>query len=142
MLTDQRQTAHPSPKVNCQRRCHFPCLSIKELTLESEFEVVNALLINDKWLWRLEIPLRFPFRIIGHFHQLSGSKGHVECLWALLKVPYALRRLSQSRRSEQQVTRPNPTLWVILIQRAFETSLVVLSVSDDEYSCPFLLHIV
>jgi len=87
VLTDQRPTAHPSRKVNCPRRCHFPCLSIKELALESEFEVVNALLIDDKWLWRLELPLRFPFGIIGSFHQLSGSKGHVECLGRYSRCP-------------------------------------------------------
>ena len=50
MLTDQRPTAHPSRKVNCPRRCHFPCLSVKELAFEGEFEVMNASLIDDKWL--------------------------------------------------------------------------------------------
>jgi hypothetical protein len=39
----------------------FSVPSIKELAaaLDSEFEVANALLIDDRWLWRLEIqPLR------------------------------------------------------------------------------------
>jgi hypothetical protein len=42
--------ADPSHIVNCPRRMrHFPCLSIKELpvALDSEFEVVNTLLIDD-----------------------------------------------------------------------------------------------
>jgi hypothetical protein len=36
---------------------------------------------------RLEIPLRFPFGIIGRFHQLSGGKGHVECLGRYSRCP-------------------------------------------------------
>ena len=47
---------------------------MKELTLDCEFKVVNALVIDHRWLWGAEIPLRFPLRIVGRFRRLRGEK--------------------------------------------------------------------
>jgi hypothetical protein len=66
----------------------FQGLSIKKLALDGKFEVVNALVINHRWLSRLAIPLRLPCRILGHFRRssVSGKKlwksvreGHIKC---------------------------------------------------------------
>jgi hypothetical protein len=74
-LTDQCPTTHSSRIVNCPpRACIFQSLSIKELTFYCEFKVVNAVVIDHRWLWGVEIPLRFPFRIVGHFRQLRVEK--------------------------------------------------------------------
>jgi hypothetical protein len=84
-LTDQCSMTHSSRIVNCpSRTCLFQSLSIEELTLDCEFKVVNALVIDNRWLWGFEIPLRFLFGIIGRFRRLlgggqreGGSGGHV-----------------------------------------------------------------
>jgi hypothetical protein len=48
-LTDQCPTTHSSRIVNYPpRTCIFQSLSIKELTLDSEFKVVNALVIDHR----------------------------------------------------------------------------------------------
>jgi len=84
--TDQRPTTHPSRIVNRpSRTCLFQSLSIKQLTLDSEFKVVNTLVINHRWLWELEMSLRVPRRILCPFRRFSrekqrkGSRGHVQC---------------------------------------------------------------
>ena len=74
-LTDQCPTTHSSRIVNCPpRACLFQSLSIKELALDCEFKVVNALVIDHRWLWGVEIPLRLPFGIVGRFRRLRGEK--------------------------------------------------------------------
>jgi hypothetical protein len=40
----------------------FQSLAIKQLALDCGLKVVNALVINHWWLWRLKMPLRFPWR--------------------------------------------------------------------------------
>ncbi len=52
MLTEQRSTAHSSHIIDGPpRRCHFQSPSIKELALDGKFSTMNALVINDRWLW-------------------------------------------------------------------------------------------
>src|SRR6266853_5423207 len=45
------QRAIPSRIVDAPRRCFFRSLSIKELALNSDFKVVNVLVLNSRWLW-------------------------------------------------------------------------------------------
>jgi len=87
-LTDQCPMTHSPCIVNClPQACLFQSLSIKELTLDCVFKVMNALVIDHRWLWGLDIPLKFPFGIVGRFRRLRGEKqweggsgGHVKCL--------------------------------------------------------------
>ena len=87
MTTDQRPTTQPSCIVNCSSWTRlFQGLSIEELTLNSKFKVVNTLIIDYRWLWGLEISLRFPLRVTGRFGCWSGEKQwkggrgrHVQC---------------------------------------------------------------
>ena len=52
VLTDQRSTAHSSHIIdNPLMRCLFQSPSIKELELDGKFSTMNALVINDRWLW-------------------------------------------------------------------------------------------
>ena len=45
----------------------FSSLAIEQLVLDSEFKVVNVLVVNHWWLWRLEMPFRFPCRTARRF---------------------------------------------------------------------------
>jgi hypothetical protein len=59
-LTDQCPTTHSSRIVNCPpRTCLFQSLSIKNLAVDSDLKTINALVINGRWLWRVEISLMF-----------------------------------------------------------------------------------
>jgi hypothetical protein len=44
------------------------------MALNSKFEVVNALVIDHRWLWRLAIPLGLPCGKVGRFRRSSGEK--------------------------------------------------------------------
>jgi hypothetical protein len=73
--TDQRPTTHASCIINRPPRTRlFQSLAIKQLTLDREFEVLNALVINHRSLWRLEMPLWFPCERVCRFRWLSGKK--------------------------------------------------------------------
>jgi hypothetical protein len=84
--TDQRPTTHASCVINCPPRTRlFQSLSIKQLSLDSEFKVLNALVIDHWRLWRLEMSPRFPSRRVCRFRWLSRKKqrershgGHVQ----------------------------------------------------------------
>jgi hypothetical protein len=61
--TDQRPTNHASRSriIKCPSKTRlFQSLAIKQLTLDSEFKAVNALVIDHRMLRRLEMSPRFP----------------------------------------------------------------------------------
>jgi hypothetical protein len=121
--TDQRPTTHGSCVIDRPSRTRlFQSLAIKQLALYCEFKVVNALVINHWWLWRLEMPLRFPCRRACRFRWLSREKQrershgwHVQCLGmnANRSQPTLLSALSSSTSRSRSGTitgDPNPTL--------------------------------
>jgi len=66
-------------------------LFIKELALDGEFNAMNALVINDRWLRGVEIPLRFALRIaVRHFRRRSNPNPSL--LWGTPAAPAHLRR--------------------------------------------------
>ena len=74
-FSHQRPTAHPSCIVDCPpRTCLFQCFPIEQLTLNGKLEVLNALVVNDRWLRGLQMPLRFPLGIACRIVVLNREK--------------------------------------------------------------------
>ena len=57
--TSAQQTLPPAQSDVRRRRDLFLSLIIKQPSLDSEFKAVNALVINHRMLWRLEMSPRF-----------------------------------------------------------------------------------
>jgi len=89
-LTDQCPTTHSSRIVNCPpRTCLFQSLSIKELTFDYEFKVVNALVIDHRWLWGLEIPTKVSIWDSWSFSSVAWGEGTGRWQWRTCLMPWA-----------------------------------------------------
>jgi hypothetical protein len=74
--------------------------------LDRGFKVVNALVIDHRWSWGLEIPLRFPFGIVGRFRRLRGEKQTGGWQWRTCLMPGASLESNANRSQPTRRSAP------------------------------------